>query len=191
MKITFIFNKIYISLLYTISFFAFLSIQIKILSLTSMYAAIEESTSLAITVLILLVITSTLFTHLLVQFLRNQEERGWYLSIVFPLVEFQVPLHFVQLTLMSRLSLLDLFQWTKYFFYTSWRNYKNCIVVYFIVICIPPFWCIFYVSDNSFTETIVTGILSINLSSIIDSLFLIISFLSWILLEKITFPLLI
>lgn len=70
-------NRFYVSFLHVISFFAFLSLQIKILSLTSYYDEVIGSTLFAYVVIVALSITSAFFTHLLIRLLRKAQQYQW------------------------------------------------------------------------------------------------------------------
>jgi hypothetical protein len=70
-------NRTYISFLHVISFLAFLSIQIKLLSLSVLYDMILKSTGIAYAILILISVISIYFTRLLVHLLQKAQRHHW------------------------------------------------------------------------------------------------------------------
>lgn len=73
-KIVFLLNRTYVSFLHVISFLAFLSIQIKILSLSEFYNIIMKSSGTAYTILIVFSAVSILFTRLLIHLLQKLQQ---------------------------------------------------------------------------------------------------------------------
>ena len=73
-RIVFFLNKTYISFLHIISFLAFLSFQIKLLSLSILYDTIINSTELSYIIIIVFSVISLILTRLLVRLLQKAQQ---------------------------------------------------------------------------------------------------------------------